>query len=139
MIGLKSSDAITTGTTINKFSTTPQFHRGSFFSSSVVSSSSFGKRPVPNVQTGRNSCLKKKKEQAKVYKKILLSEFVDTKISTVLEVTVDLKKIESSAGTEFGVYDVQNEIGFQISMTNVLIITYKNGVPIKDSPNTRGK
>ena len=59
------------------------------------------------------------------------------KLETVLEVKIDLSKLEKLCGL-FTVKEIQDEVSFQMGITGTMIILYRNGTPVKDSPNTRG-
>ena len=60
------------------------------------------------------------------------------KLETVLEVKIDLSKLEKLYGL-FTVKEIQDEVFFQMGITRTMIILYCNGTPVKDSPNTRGE
>ena len=60
------------------------------------------------------------------------------KLETVLEVKIDLSKLEKLYGL-FTVKEIQDEVSFQMGITGTMIIIYRNGTPVKDSPNTRGE
>ena len=56
----------------------------------------------------------------------------------VIEVKVDLNKL-SRLYTNFDINQMQQEICYQLNFEGVMIILHKNGTPVKDTPNTRGK
>ena len=60
------------------------------------------------------------------------------KLETVLEVKIDLSKLEKLYGL-FTVEEIQDGVSFQMGITGTMIILYRNGTPIKGSPNTRGE
>ena len=60
------------------------------------------------------------------------------KLETVLKVKIDLSKLEKLYGL-FTVKEIQDEVSFQMGITGTMIILYRNGTPVKDSPNTRGE
>ena len=59
-------------------------------------------------------------------------------METVLEVKIDLSKLEKLYAL-FTVKKIQDEVSFQIGITGTMIILYRNGTTVKDSPNTRGE
>ena len=59
-------------------------------------------------------------------------------METVLEVKIDLSKLEKLY-TLFTVKKIQDEVSFQMGITGTMIILYRNGTTVKDSPNTRGE
>ena len=58
-------------------------------------------------------------------------------MQTLLETKIDLGKLNRLYGN-FTVKLVQEEVCYQIGHEGVMVMTYKNGNPVKDSPNTRG-
>lgn len=76
-----------------------------------------------------------------VFKSTSISEIDENEvISTVLDVKIDLKKIEAENGDNFSLMDIQKEAGLQLGdLSTTFILTYKNGVPLKDGQNTRGR
>ena len=56
----------------------------------------------------------------------------------VIEVKVDHNKM-SRLYTNFDINQIQQEICYQLNFEGVMIILHKNGTPVKDTPNTRGK
>ena len=66
-----------------------------------------------------------------------VSEITKTgKLETVLEVKIDLSKLEKLYGL-FTVKEIQDEVSFQMGITGTMTIFYRNGTPVKDSPNAR--
>lgn len=59
-------------------------------------------------------------------------------LHAVIEVKVDLNKL-SRLYTNFDINQIQQEICYQLNFEGVMIILHKNGTPVKDTPNTRGK
>ena len=59
-------------------------------------------------------------------------------METVLEVKIDLSKLEKLYAL-FTVKKIQDEVSFQMRITGTMIILYRNGTTVKDSPNTRGE
>ena len=59
-------------------------------------------------------------------------------METVLEVKIDLSKLEKLYAL-FTVKKIQDEVSFQMGITGTMIILYRNGTTVKDSPNTRGE
>lgn len=65
-----------------------------------------------------------------------VSEIFKTgKLETVLEVKIDLSKLEKIYGL-FTVKEIQDDVSFQMGITGTL---YRNGTLVKDSPNARGE
>ena len=60
------------------------------------------------------------------------------KLGTVLEVKIDLSKLEKLYGL-FTVEEIQDEVSFQMGITRTMIILYCNGTPVKGSPDARGE
>ena len=60
------------------------------------------------------------------------------KLETQFEVKIDLSKLEQLYGL-FTVKEIQDGVSFQMGITGTMIILYRNGTPIKSSPNTRGE
>ena len=60
------------------------------------------------------------------------------KLETVLEVKIDLSKLEKLYRL-FTVEEIQDEVSSQMGITGAMIILYRNGTPVKGSPNTRGE
>ena len=60
------------------------------------------------------------------------------KLETLLEVKIDLSELERFYGL-FTVREIQDGVSFQLGITGTMIILYRNGTPVKDSPNTRGE
>ena len=60
------------------------------------------------------------------------------KLGTVLEVKIDLSKLEKLYGL-FTVEEIQDGVSFQMGITGTMIILCRNGTPIKGRPNTRGE
>ena len=58
-------------------------------------------------------------------------------MQTVLEAKIDLGKLNRFYG-DFTVKHFPEEVCYQIGHEGVMVMTYKNGNPVKDSPNTRG-
>ena len=59
-------------------------------------------------------------------------------METVLELKIDLSKLEKLY-VLFTVKKIQDEVSFQMGITGTMIILYRNGTTVKDSPNTRGE
>ena len=59
------------------------------------------------------------------------------KLQTVLETKIDLGKL-NRLYVDFTVKHIQEEVRYQIRHEGVMVMTYKNGNPVKDSPNARG-
>ena len=60
------------------------------------------------------------------------------KLETQFEVKIDLSKLEQLYGL-FTVKEIQDGVSFQMGITGTMIILYRNGTPVKSSPNTRGE
>ena len=60
------------------------------------------------------------------------------KLETQFEVKIDLSKLEQLYGL-FTVKEIQDGVSFQMGITGTMIILYRNGTPVRDSPNTRGE
>ena len=58
-------------------------------------------------------------------------------LQTVLETKIDLGKLNRLYG-DFTVKHIQEKVCYQIGHEGVMVMTYKNGNPVKHSPNTRG-
>ena len=56
----------------------------------------------------------------------------------LLEVKIDLSKLEKIYGL-FTVKEIQDEVSLQMGIAGTMIILYRNGTPVKDSPNKRGE
>ena len=56
----------------------------------------------------------------------------------VIEVKVDLNEL-SRLYMNFDINQIQQEICYQLNFEGVMITLRKNGTPVKDTPNTRGK
>ena len=59
-------------------------------------------------------------------------------METVLKAKIDLSKLEKLYAL-FTVKKIQDEVSFQMGITGTMIILYRNGTTVKDSPNTRGE
>ena len=59
-------------------------------------------------------------------------------METVLELKIDLSKLEKLY-VLFTDKEIQDEVSFQMGITGTMIILYRNGTTVKDSPNTRGE
>ena len=59
-------------------------------------------------------------------------------METVLKAKIDLSKLEKLY-VLFTVKKIQDEVSFQMGITGTMIILYRNGTTVKDSPNTRGE
>ena len=59
-------------------------------------------------------------------------------METVTDIKIDLTKLQR-LNEHFGVSEIQEEVTFQLGHVGKMVILYRNGNPIKDSPNTRGK
>ena len=57
-------------------------------------------------------------------------------METVLKAKIDLSKLEKLY-VLFTVKKIQDEVSFQMGITGTMIILYRNGTTVKDSPNTR--
>lgn len=58
-------------------------------------------------------------------------------METIVEIKIDLVKLQR-LDRDFDNYHVQSEVAYQLGHTGTFVITYKNGTPVKNSPNTRG-
>ena len=58
-------------------------------------------------------------------------------MKTVLETNIDLGKL-NWLYRDFTVKHIQEENFYQIGQEGVIVMTHKNGNPIKDTPNMRG-
>ena len=59
-------------------------------------------------------------------------------METVTDIKIGLTKLQR-LNEYFGVSEIQEEVTFQLGHVGKMVILYRNGNPIKDSPNTRGK
>ena len=59
-------------------------------------------------------------------------------METVTDIKIDLTKLQR-LNESFVVSEIQEEVTFQLGHVDKMAILYRNGNPIKDSPNTRGK
>ena len=59
-------------------------------------------------------------------------------METVTDIKIDLTKLQR-LNEYFGVSEIQEEVTFQVGHVGKMVILYRNGNPIKDSPNTRVK
>ena len=60
------------------------------------------------------------------------------KLENILEEKIDPLKLKKLYGL-FTVKEIHDEISFEMGITETMIILYRNGTPVKDSPNTRGE
>ena len=74
-----------------------------------------------------------------IIKPIAVTQLSDAgEMETVTDIKIDLTKLQR-LNEYFGVSEIQEEVTFQLGHVDKMAILYRNGNPIKDSPNTRGK
>ena len=56
-------------------------------------------------------------------------------METVTDIKIDLTKLQR-LNEYFGVSEIQEEVTFQLGHVGKMVILYRNGNPIKDSPKT---
>lgn len=61
----------------------------------------------------------------------------DNEIETVLTIKIDLNKLKRVHGA-FTVMHIEEEVRLQSGYEKSLVLLYRDGNPIKDTPNTRG-
>ena len=74
-----------------------------------------------------------------MYKSFMLTEVDDgNRLNDIIEVKVDLNKLSRFYGN-FDINDIQKEVCIQMRVEGTMVVLHKNGTPVKDTPNTRGK
>ena len=74
-----------------------------------------------------------------MYKSFMLTEVDDgNRLNDIIEVKVDLNKLSRFCGN-FDISDIQKEVCIHMRVEGTMVVLHKNGTPVKDTPNTRGK
>ena len=60
------------------------------------------------------------------------------KLNDITEVKVDINKLSRFYGN-FDINVVQKEACIQMRVDGTMVVLHKNGKPVRDTPNTRGK
>ena len=60
------------------------------------------------------------------------------RFNDIIEAKVDVNKL-SRFYVNFGISNMQKEVCIQMKVEGTMVVLHKNGTPVKDTPNTRGK
>ena len=74
-----------------------------------------------------------------ITKPIAVTQLSDTgEMETVTDIKIDLSKLQR-LNEYFGLSGIQEEVTFQLGHVGKMVMLYRSGNPIKDSPNPLGK
>ena len=59
-------------------------------------------------------------------------------LNDIIEAKADLNKLSRFYGN-FGISNIKKEVFIQMGVEGTMVVLHKNGTPVKDAPNTRGK
>ena len=60
------------------------------------------------------------------------------RLNNIIEVKIDVNTLTRFYGN-FDISNIQKEACIYIRVDGTMVVLHKNGTPLKDSPNTRGK